>query len=325
LTVRIPSLLPSDVPVLAGIGMDGRVLAFALLATIAAAAISGVLPAIRAARGNTAGALASGRQGGDVKSNRISQSLVAVQITLAVVLSIGAGLALKTLAAFSSIDPGFEPANVITARLDPVPDPLRSPATVRSMQEALIERVRALPEVRQAGLTSVAPLEGIGADFTAFDILHDRQDQGNLPLAHFPHISPGYLDAMGVELIEGRLFDATDRNDSLPVAVLSQSLAERYFTDGNAIGGQIGQPWSDNWWTVIGVVRDVYYEALDQSGQFAIYRPLAQAPRETVVLAVRSPADPRTVASALRNIVNELDVEVAVSRLQTGQQRLAQS
>lgn len=325
LTVRIPSLLPSDVPVLAGLGVDGRVLGFALLTTIVAALISGVLPAIRAARGNTAGALASGRQGGDIRTSRISQSMVAVQITLAVILSIGAGLALKTLAAFSNIDPGFEPANVVTARLDPVPDPLRSPAAVRSMQESLIERVRALPEIRQAGLTSVAPLEGIGSDFTAFDILHDRQDQGRLPQAHFPHTSPGYLEAMGVELIDGRLFDATDGNDSVPVAVVSRSLAERYFTDGNAVGGQIGQPWSDSWWTVVGVVEDVYYEALDRSGQFAIYRPLAQAPRETVVLAVKTPADFGTVASAITSIVNDLDVEVAVSRLQTGKQRLTQS
>lgn len=325
LTVRLPLLLPADVPVLAGIGMDSRVLIFALLATTAAAVISGVLPAIRAARGNTAGALASGRQGGDIRSSRISHWMVAVQITLAVVLSIGAGLSLKTLAAFSSVDPGFEPANVITARLDPVPDPLRSEATLRSMQTALIERVRALPEVRQAGLTSVAPLEGIGGDFTAFDLLHDRQDQGNLPQAHFPHVSPGYLEAMGVELIEGRLFDATDRSDSLPVAVISQSVAERYFADRDAVGGQIGQPWSDSWWTVIGVVDDVYYEAVDQAGQFAIYRPLEQSPRETVVLAVNSPSDPETVASAISRIVDDLALDTAVSRLQTGEQRVARS
>jgi putative ABC transport system permease protein len=325
LTVQVPAMLPPDVPIPAGIGMDGRVLAFALLATIAAAVISGVVPAMRAARGNTAGALASGRQGGDLKTSRISQALVAVQIALAVVLTISAGLSLKTLAAFGSIDPGFEPSNLVTARLDPVPDPDRGPAAIRSMHEELLERVRALPDIEQAGLTSVAPLEGIGADFTAFDVFRDRQDPGNLPQAHLPHVTSGYLEAMGVGLIEGRLFDTTDRQDSLPVAVVSESLARRYFADGDAIGQRIGQPWSDSWWTVIGVVEDVYYEALDQSGQLAIYRPLAQAPRETVVLAVRSRSDFGVLAPALTSIVSDLDADVAVSRLQTGQQRFAQS
>jgi predicted permease len=325
LTTQLPVVLPSEVPIPAGIRMDGRVLTFALAATIAAAVISGVFPAMRAARGNTAGALASGRQGGDLRASRIGQGLVVVQIALAVVLATSAGLSLKTLAAFGSIDPGFEPSNLVTARLDPVPDPGRSPAATRSLHVELLERVRALPDIEQAGLTSVAPLEGIGADFTAFDLFGNRQDPGNLPQAHLPHVTPGYLEAMGVELIEGRLFDVTDRQDSLPVALISESLARQYFSDGDVIGQRVGQPWSDNWWTVIGVVEDVFYEALNEPDQLAIYRPLTQVPRETVVLAVRSQSDFDALAPALASIADELDADVAVSRLQTGRQRLARS
>ncbi|MGY6554578.1 MAG: ABC transporter permease [Wenzhouxiangella sp.] len=323
LTVRLPGLLPADVPIPAGIAMDARVLAFALLATIAAAMIAGVVPALRAGSSNAAEVLAAGRQGGDARSSRISQSLVTIQIALAVVLTIGAGLSLKTLAAFGQIDPGFEPSGLVTAKLDPVPGQLRDDAAVRAMHAQVLERVTGLKGVEQAGLSSVAPLAGADVFLTAFDLFDDRQGQGSLPQAYWAHVTPGYLEANRIALIEGRLFDVSDREDALPVALISQSLARRYFPDGDAIGRQIGQPWWENWWTVVGIVGDVHFEALDQPGQLAIYRPLAQDPRESVELAVRTPGDAAAVIAAIHRIMGDLDHDIAVSQLRTGEQRLA--
>ncbi|MGY6630660.1 MAG: ABC transporter permease [Wenzhouxiangella sp.] len=325
LTARLPGLLPAELPIAAGVSMDGRVLGFALLATIAAALIAGLIPAMRAGSSNSAEVLAAHRQGGDARASRISQCLVTIQIALAVVLTIGAGLSLKTLAAFAEIDPGFSPVGLVTARLDPVPGQLNTDAAMHSMHAQVLERTRALPGVEQAGLSNVGPLAAADVLYTAFDLFDDRQGQGSLPMAYWAHVTPGYLETLGTELIQGRLFDATDRADALPVVLISHSLAQRYFPDGNAVGRRIGQPWWDNWWTVVGVVGDVYFEALDQPQQLAIYRPLAQDPRESVELAIRTRGDPGLVINAISTVIDQVDYDIAISQLRTGEQRLAQA
>ncbi len=325
LTVKLPGLLPAEVPVAADVAMDARVLGFALLATITAAVIAGVIPALRAGFSDSADVLAANRQGIDTRASRLSQSLVTIQIALAVVLTIGAGLSLRTLAAFGQIDPGFAPAGLVTAKLDPVPGQLDTKAAKHAMHAQVLERVRAVPGVEQAGLTSFGPLADSEVFYTAFDLFDDRRGRGSLPQAYWAHVTPGYLETLGTELVEGRLFDESDRAGALPVALISQSLAVRYFPDGDAIGRQIGQPWWDNWWTVVGVVADVYFEALDQPRHLAIYRPLAQDPREAVELAVRSPGNADLIINAITGLMDDVDYEIAVSQLRTGEQRLARA
>lgn len=311
----IPGFVPMDLPSLSPVTLDGRVLGFALFATLLAGVAAGLVPVLRAASRHPQAALASGRAAGDEHRSRLTRVLVAAQIALAAVLLIGAGLLLRTLAELDRVEPGFAAENIITARLDPVPNQVADDTARRTLYRDLLEQVHALGSIDHAGLTSLRPLEGAGAEMTAFDLKHDPQDPGNLPMAHFPHVTPDYLRAMRIELLRGRLFDDSDRADAPGVALVNQTFARRYFGDDDPVGRQVGQPWADHWWTIIGVVGDVKYEAMDRDEEPTIYRPFDQAPRESAVLAVRTRGDPAGLLTALRRAVTATGAQIAISEI----------
>ncbi len=318
IVLAIPSLVPLDLPSLHALSIDGRVVIFALAATVAAGLVAGIAPIIRASRRQPWSQLAHGRSAGGRAGNRLTTGLVAAQIAGAMILLIGAGLFLRTLGALGSVDPGFDADGVMTLRLDPVPGTVVEAQSRRALYAEILEATKALQPVEQAGLTSLRPLAGIGPESTAFDIRHDPQDPGNLPMAHFPRVTAGYLEAMGIGRVSGRVFDETDRADGPAQVLVSQSLARRFFGTEDAVGQQIGHPWSNQWWTIVGVVNDVRYEGIDRPGEFeslAIYRLLDSNPPETVVLAVRVKGRPLQVLTELRRLIADTGAEIVVSEV----------
>ncbi len=329
LTVRIiPGVVPMNIPSVSSFGLDGRVLAFTLLVTVLATLIAGLAPALRAIRHQPQALLAQGKGSGGRAGGRLASALVAAQIGLAVVLLIGAGLLLRTLGALGDVNPGFDTENVLTLKLDTVPGTFAEAQAMRTFHSDLLERVSALDPVEYASLTSLRPLADIGSEVTAFDLRHDPQGMSNLPMALYPGVSPDYFRAMGVSLIEGRFFDTSDRADAAAVTIVSQSLARRFFGDDSPIGQQLGHPWSNDWWTIVGVVGDVRYEALDGPGTFsnmAIYRPMDQQPTESVFLAVRTRADPKHLLPDLRTLLDDNGSETALSEIYSASDLIAHS
>ncbi len=321
-----PALMPLDLVSLDGLSVDGRVLLFAIGATLIAGFVTGLGPIIRTSREQQRSLLAHGRTAGGKAGNRLTALLVTSQIAGAMILLIGAGLFLRTLGALGSVNSGFDADGVLTLRLDPVPGTVVEAQAKRALYSEILEAALALEPVENVGFTSALPLAGIGAESTAFDIRNDPQDPGSLPMAHFPRITANYIQTMGIGLRSGRVFDERDRAGGPARVLVSQSLAHRFFPDGSAVGEQIGQPWSNEWWTIVGIVDDVRYEGLDGPGEFgnmAIYSLFHSNPPESATLAIKAGENPIKVLYDLRRVVANSGAEIAISEIFTADELIA--
>jgi putative ABC transport system permease protein len=227
-------------------------------------------------------------------------------------------LLVRSFAALRAIAPGFESTHVVAARIS-VPGARFAADTqgVLALYQSVIERARALPSVRGAALVDRLPLAepvwGIATRVQGQfeDVTH------TLPMIeHMQIVTPGYLETMGVPLIRGRTFDDDDRANAPPVAVVSQSVARRFWPNADAIGQRIGYPYASPWITIVGIVADTKQDSLRDTASASVYVPWAQASRrftgETWLVA-RTSGDPAATGAAVRRLVHDLDASVAVS------------
>ena len=331
----VVAYLPGDVPRQADIAIDATVLGFALALSLVTGLVFGMLPAWRATartRGVTSLRLAGATrlQPGE---RRVTRALAVAQLSMAVVLVVSAALLARSLWNLLAVHPGFRADQLVTATVSPSAQRYARPEQRRQFADALVTRLRDVGGVRLAAAASTVPF-GDGAYGSVFSI-EGRPDpatqSGDWPGADVrAAIGVDYLATLGTPIIGGRGFAATDRADAPRVAVVTQTLARRYWGAASAIGGRIRFPGAASpWITIVGVAADVKWKQLGvEESQFfdarsewlgALFVPLAQSDADPLHVVVRVDGDPARVAANLRAVVQAIDCDAPVSDIATGE------
>ena len=315
-------LAPPSVPRIAEVAFGWQTVAFAAGAVIVAAIVASAMQLLPASDDALLATVrAASRSATGRTSRRVLEILAACQVAVAVVTVIVAFMLVESFRRFASIDVGFARENVVTFHLPRGYVMAPEPAKHHAFFAATLGRIRSLPGVVAAGSVLMRPLEmEQGWDFAHTIEGQDAAQHAQNPLANFLAATPGYFEAMRMQLLAGRFFTDADRADTQPVAVISESFAKRYWkTPAEAIGKRVksGPPDSAKpWMTVAGVVRDVRYRALTIE-KIDIYAPHLQSRWSPNYFAVRTSGAPEQIVPAIRSIVAELDPDVPVAAVKT--------
>jgi putative ABC transport system permease protein len=324
------SLQPGTIPRIGEIGLDPRVLGFALGLSLLTAVLSGLAPMWRLARRDLHEGLTEGSRGvaGGGGIRRARTVLVQAEVALAFVLLAGAALLLRSFDRLQQVDPGFSTDRILTARVTLPRAKYQEDAQRAAFGEQLLIGVGNRPGVRSAALVSDAPL-GDSPPYLSFEIqgVPPRTD-GTVQDAEVFAASPEYFRTLQIPLIQGRLYDIGDGAGSRGVAVVNQALARRFWSGRSALGARItlddpADPAS--WRTIVGVVGDVRQERLSDQAYPQIYLPFVQSPSRSMVLAVRAHGDAASLVPAIRGSLAELDPDLPLADIATLEERKAVS
>jgi predicted permease len=325
----LKSALPADLPRLADIGIDWRVLCYTAALALLTGIVFGLAPSLHFSRTNFSESLKSGARGSTVSGiRRLRSGLVTSEVALAVLLVIAAGLLIRSLWALSHVNPGFRADYVLTARINPNESFCEQPGRCASFYHELLDRVRALPGVNGAALVSTLPLGGRVTKLSAK--VEDRPPSSSEPFPLFWEniVSPDYFNLMNIPVLSGRAFTDADASASPPVVIVTAATAQRYWPGENPIGKHITPALENNWYTVVGVVADVRgYDLQHNVPQWADgtvyipYGPYAQGEGGSrpvqMTLTVRTSTDQTQTANLLRFTVAELNPEVPVTEVRS--------
>jgi putative ABC transport system permease protein len=332
------ALAGSTLPGAAPVSIDARVFLYSLGISLVSGLVFGLAPALTASRVDLREALNEESRGtaSSAGGRRLRSALVVAEIALATVLLVGGGLLFRSLARLQSVSPGFDASSLLIADLPLSPISYPGDKERGRFVEALLARVSALPGVGRAGVTTTLPMIGSGGALH-FNI-HGRPPKGpeEYILAGYHAVSPDYLGTLGVPLRRGRFLDGRDRAGSTPVAVISETLARKFFTDQDPIGQklQVGTVPDDSvpLMEVVGVVGDVR-QTLDGEPPAEMYVPYLQGAPDPVLaglfrgisLVARTEGDPYQAARGLRAAVAGVDRDQPVVKLRTMDQAMQAS
>ncbi len=313
------------------IPLDGRVLGFTSAVSLFTGIGFGVLPAWLAARANVSDALKPGGRGTTAgrTQHRVRHALIVAEVALALVLLSGASFFLRGVQRFTQRDPGWRTDGLLTAYVT-----LRGPAYAAGPARTeffrrLEVRLAALPGVERLTIGSSLPTFGFSNDNSFVVEGQPEPPPNRAPSAAAADVMPGYFDFLGVRLLQGRDFDAGDREDSPAVVIINETMARRFWPGENPIGKRIGgaTPFMKSPRMVVGVVSDVRPIATlgIGDGRFQMYRPLAQRPPTWVTIALRTRTAPEAIAPEIRQVIAGIDSDVAAYRITTLQQETRRS
>jgi len=328
------TVTPVNVIRMRGVSLDASVLGFTLLLAVATTLLTALAPALELARANPAGALAAGRGESARMRRGVRRALVAAETALSVVLVIGAVLLARSFAAMRRIDLGFHSESVMTLRVDlPAATYATPPARAVSFSRELQQRIEAMPDVRAVGATRILPLTGAIGDWSITIEGHEARP-GENPNGDWQVVTPGYFEAMGIEIARGRSLRAGDHEDAPLVALVNETMAERYWPGQDAIGkrfhlGTASQPWIE----IVGIARQVRHNAVIEDARAEMYIPHAQwvpaknggNPALGMHLVIRSSRPPAAVAAAVRGEIRALDATLPLSEVRTLQDVVTQA
>jgi predicted permease len=316
----LKNLIPPELALTAQLTMDWRVLGFATGVTLASSILFGLAPAVQASRVDLHEVLKEGGRGGIGSRKRgIRDALVVAEVALSLLLLIGAALLLRSFSNLRGMDPGFRADHVLAVRVN-VPESKYDQFARRSeFFDRVLERVRALPGVRNAGFTSVLPLTNKGGT-NGFTVEGKPPRPGFINDACNRVISPGYMETMRIAITHGRMFEEHDGLQSPPVAIINETMARQFWPDEDPIGKRfkLGEV-SDKtpWFTIVGVNRDVRQMGLDQPVKAEMSFPYWQAKDNWMVpqdLVLRMSGDPMKLAGAVRQAIWSIDRNQPVSQ-----------
>jgi predicted permease len=311
-------LAPDGTPLLHQVAVDGRILGFAALITVTTGALFGLFPAIRAARTDPAGVLREGgRSGATAGSARLRNGLVVGQIALALMLLVGAGLLVRSFQNLRQVDLGFDPEGVVSMQIQ-LPSARYPDATTRmAFFSSLETELAAIPGVESVGSITNLPLAGFDGD-TRFTVEGRAiPEPSRRPSVWLRRVTPGYFDAVDLEIVDGRAFTASDDPDAPRVVIVNETLARDYF-DGDAVGKRlnVNNPEQPVWRDIVGVAKDIKNFGVRAESRNAMYLPHAQSTTGFMFTAVRTSLQPESTMGAIRLVVAELDSDIALGRLQ---------
>jgi putative ABC transport system permease protein len=314
--------LPSEVTQISPIHVGGSVLVFALLLSLAAVLAFGLAPALLATPSNLQAKFKEGDdRTGQHGGQHIRSFLVIVEISLAMVLLVAAGLLMRSFALVTSVNPGFDPTNVIEAEVSLPQFQYSTPQQWRTFSNELLVRLHAQPGLRDSALAAPLPMDRQGEATLTFSIV------GNPPLppgksttADYATVSPDYFHVMRIPLLRGRFFSEQDSPSSPNVAIISETLSRRYFPNQDPIGRQMRFGLLSNSNVsreIIGVVGDVRDVALSRKPGPMMYVPFVQAPLWGGEVVVRSSSSVSSVAAAIRRTVRSIDKDLPVTDVES--------
>jgi putative ABC transport system permease protein len=331
----VPNLL------LENVRLDARVLLFTLGASVLTGLLFGLAPAIQISKSNLNESLKEGGRGGSEGGarQRVRSFLVVAEVAISLLLLVGAGLLVKSFMNLRQADLGFDPARVLTFRLAIPEARYKENAQIENFYLALVQRIKGLPGVEEAGGTVGLPMNG-GIESGVAVEGQEPKDRASSTVAVNLSVTPDYFRAMDIPLVAGRYFDEHDREGSEKVVIIDEMLAKRFFADESPLGKRlhmgtgigIDPAQMPPWLKVVGVVKHVRHYGPSEQGRVEIYRPFNQFaiqpdspllqgqpltfPR-SMSLAVRAAGEPTALTNSIRNAVGELDPEVPISAVQT--------
>jgi putative ABC transport system permease protein len=310
---------PGSVPRLADTRLDASVLACSLILSVITGVLFGLVPALQAAGRELHTTLKEGTRGSSEGGSRgrLRSVLVVGEMAVALVLMTGAGLLIESFSRLMQINPGFSSANLMTFPLNLPPNHYATPENQTLFYRQLIDRLKSVPGVEAAGITSYLPLAG-AVRFVYFCPEGTVcQGIGKDPTTALRQVSSGYFDAVGTPLLKGRVFTERDTASSPFVVVVNQTIADRYWPAQNPIGKHLANSRDKIPREVVGVVSDVKFSNLSAANVEEMYLPLEQNPWPATTLLVRSPASPQTLVSAVRAKIAEVDPNLPVTGIAT--------
>jgi predicted permease len=308
--------------------LQPAVLFFAMGLTAVTGLVFGMIPALAVIRGNTAAFLKDDSTRGSAgKGTGLSRALLVVAETaLALMLLVGAGLLIRSFARLQAVNPGFSTDNVLTAQLALPPLRYADAGARRAFWTRLIDKVRTLPGVTAAGLTSNVPLNGDVSSGSYSIIGYTPGPNEAAPHARQEVVGGDYFRAMQIPLIEGRTFNDGDTADSPPIVVVDQYLANRYFAGTSAVGHQIRRGRTSPPSTIVGVVGTINSIDLAQPVmKERIYHPVTQAAQPRMAVMLKTTVDPSQLVAQLREAVLSIDPDQPIADVSTMDQWVARS
>lgn len=331
-------LRPPGIPRLDEVSLNSAVLVFTLLVVLLAGSLAGAIAVLRSIRPELVPSLKEGGKGGTGSraSHRARQTLATVQVSLALVLLVGAALLIKSFWQLQAVNPGLQPRGVLTLSLTlprtEYPDAQAIARFVRNLEE----KVQAVPGVRAAGMISQLPLGG-GSSNSSYKI-EDQPSlaEGVLPSLNNQFVSPSYFETLGIPILEGTTLPRIDPAQRQDEVVISQSVAERFWPGKSALGKRLTpeEPREGEWYTVVGVVGDVREAGLqDEPTQVVYYgwRRLANLEGKDHwvppggVLVVRTDGDPASLAKPVRDAIHAVDPNLPVAYVRTMEEVMERS
>jgi putative ABC transport system permease protein len=325
-TKLLLQFVPAGVPRLAQVQLDWRVLGFTMLISLATCLIFGLIPAWHASKPDLHSTLEQAGRTLAAGSNRLRfrQVLVVFQVSIAVMLVIGAGLLIKSFWLLHRVDPGFRAEGVLSATLTLPSSKYAEPVQINNFHKQLLDRIATLPGVRTATIAYDHPLQSNWLD--SFQIEGRVPSNNNQSTsANFIPVGPNYFETVSVQLVAGRKFTTLDDQDHPGVAIVNESFVRHYFPNENALGQRLrpsppARIWNNQRLTsfeIVGVVRDVKLAGLEAPSEPAYYLPASQAPLQDMTLLVRTTTDPLSLVGAVRGAVLSIDPNQPISNVST--------
>ena len=326
----LKTFLP-NIPRIEEISPDPRVLAFTAFLSLGVGILAGLLPAWRASHPDLATSLNEASRGSSegAAGRRTRASLVVIEIVLALVLLASAGLLVKSFLHLQKVSLGFDPTNIMTARVALPDSGYGKPPQAAEFYRKLLARVATLPGVKSSAIAWWFPLSGSEIGFN-FDIEERPAPKAQQPNAQVNVVSPDYFKTLRTPILRGRDFTERDDAKAPKVVIVSESFAKEFFPNENPIGKRIRpngsvDPGDPPVREIVGVVQDIHLISLRDAPKPQIYMPHEQFAIQTVTMMVRTQNDPRLLTAALHNAVNEIDKNVPLYRPRAFTEYVSQS
>ena len=324
-----------------GIAIDSRVVMFTLALVAVVGLAVGLIPVLAARRTNLAQSVREeGRSGTQGRGPRLMRRvLVTSQVAFALILLVGAGVLLASFDRVLNIDPGFKTDNVLTGTVSLPTARYANDDAVRATATRMLEKIRAIPGIQTAGLTTSLPFSGNYSDSVILAEGYQMQPGESLISPSQVSASEGYFEAMGVKLVSGRFFTAADTVGRPRALIIDEALARRFWPKGDALGKRMFQPEDinnimqqppdDQMFTVVGIIAPMRLRGLvDSAGNKrvgAYFAPFLQRPSRTLGFAIRTAQAPEAVLNAVRREVAQIDPELPFYGVRTMEDRLSSS
>jgi putative ABC transport system permease protein len=310
-------LLPASLTEFNSIRVDGWVLAFAFVLSLATSLLFGIAPMLSAAGSDPHKELGEGARAGESAAPRRARAFLAVgEIALAMVLLTGAGLLMRSFAQLTSVNPGFEPNHVVKAMISLPQFQYTKPEQWAAFSEELMTRLQAQPGMQDSAIAGPLPIVDCCVTL-AFQIVGNPPPQaGAADTSNYVPASPQYFSVMGIPLLRGRLFNESDSSSTAPVALISQALAKRYFPNENPLGRHLFFGFPANGIVsreIVGIVGDIHDVSLGKDPGPMLYVPYAQAPLYGGEVVVKSTLSASAVVGAIRTATHSIDKNLPVT------------
>jgi putative ABC transport system permease protein len=328
----IARLIPTDLLAGASLNLNGTVLLFATGVVVFCTFLFGLGPAAHSTKPDMQSELKEGGRATSASTGqgRMRDALAIAEVSLALILLVGAGLMMKSLYRLVSVDTGFRPERVLTMQMSLRTAQYAKDPAILNFWERVLDRVRALPGVDAAALGTVIPFAN---EHSRTDITLEGME---LPKPGcFPHpdvhiVRPGYVSTLGVQLQRGRAFTDADREDAPRVAMINSTVAQRYCAKEDPLGkrfifGHPSEKSPPKWVSIVGVVGDTRLYGLANQARLEVYVPFRQAVSNEMNLVVKSGSDPAALTSAIRDAIASVDKEQPIFAIATMQQLINRS